>query len=312
MNEKNWNITPDEESKLSKDEINEKGNPENKRTFEKDMSGNEDMTKQLPLLELEEQKRELKKTREDIQNIPNQNKENKTEEESKIKLSPGGRVVKSINNMRSAQEVRDKTAEKKVPEVIRALEEIYGSLENVKRNIKTIIDIGSGWGENLSLLVEKLKAEKGTAIDKNADFSQEVKNKFGNKLAMVNGDALKEIKYLESKDVDMSTAFAFLQVLSEEEKVQILKKMGEISDLVVVVDELKRDGLKGLKDWAMNKAFNAGDMLLEKSFPKYKVLKKEGWEETFEKAGLSIKVFNKFGNNDFVAVLKKVEEKVKE
>jgi len=33
MNEKNWNITPNEELKLSGDERNKKGKPENKRTF---------------------------------------------------------------------------------------------------------------------------------------------------------------------------------------------------------------------------------------------------------------------------------------
>lgn len=229
--------------------------------------------------------------------------------EDNIKLPVVGRVAEAVSNTGSSQEVRDNTAKEKVPEVIGALEDIYGNLENIKENIKTVVDLGAGWGENLESLIKELGAEKGIAIDKSAVLSKKVKEEMGDKITMASGDALEEMKRLENKvvKVDMSAAFAFLQVLPEEEKIKILKKMGEISELVVIVDELKRDGLGGLRDLFMNKLYNAG-------MGKYEVLKEEDWKRTFEKAGLVLveEVFNKFGKNGFVAVLKKAEEKVRE
>lgn len=89
---------------------------------------------------------------------------------------------------------------------------------------------------------------------------------------------------------------------NREEKIEILKKMGEVTkEAIMIVDELKRDGLDGLKDLFMNKLYNAG-------MGEYNVLSEDGWKEIFKKAGLVAEVFNKFGDNDFVAVLKKAEQ----
>jgi len=283
------------------------------------------MTEQFDLNN-EGSERKLEKAREDIQNLPNQDKENKTEEnetektfsgkdfferakvkESKIKLSLVGGVIVNVNNMKSAQEVRDKTAEKKMPEVIKALEEIESDLEKIKNNIKKILSVGAGWGENLKYLAEELKAEIVVGIDTNTIASKKVKEEMGDKLAWIKGDALEEMKRLEDNSFDLSELTAFLQVLNKEDKIKILKEIGRVSKLVVIVDELKRNGFDGFGDLLMNKLYNAG-------MGKYEIFDEEGWRGIFKEAGLVVvkEVFNKFGKNDFVAVLKKVEEKVKE
>lgn len=227
--------------------------------------------------------------------------------ENNIKLSMIDRTAEFVGNTGSSQEVRDKTAERKILEVIKALGEIGDNLENIKKNVKVILDIGAGWGENLRNLAKELEAEKGIAIDKSTILSKRVKEEVGDKLIMVSGDAGEEIKHLKNNSIDLSMAVALLQAVNKEEKVKILKEMGRISELVVVVDELKRDGLGGFRDLFMNKLYNAG-------MGKYKVLKEEDWKEIFKEAGLVVveEVFNKFGKNDFVTVLKKAEEKVEE
>jgi len=232
--------------------------------------------------------------------------EAKSEEEN-IKLPASGRVAEFISNTGSSQEVRDKTAERKVSEVIKALEEIGDDLENIKKNVKVVLDVGAGWGENLRDLVKKLGAEKGIAIDRSTVLSESVKEEVGDKLTMVSGDAVKEMKRLKNNSIDLSMATALLQVVNRNEKVEILKQMKRVSELVVIVDELKRDGLGGFRDLFMNKLYNAG-------MGKYEVLKEKDWKEIFKEAGLVMveEVFNKFGKNDFVAVLKKAEEKVEE
>lgn len=227
--------------------------------------------------------------------------------EENIKLPVVGKVAELVSNIGSSQEVRNETAERKILEVIKALGEIGDDLENIKENVKVILDVGAGWGENLRDLVKKLKAENGIAIDKSTVFSESVKSdkEIGNQLTMVSGDAIEKMKRLKKNSVDLSTSIALLQAVDKEDKVKILEEMGRISELVVIVDELKRDGLGGFKDLFMNKLYNAG-------MGKYEVLKEEEWKEIFKEAGLVVveEIFNKFGKNDFVSVLKKAEEKV--
>ncbi len=229
--------------------------------------------------------------------------------ESDIELSLGGKTIESISNIKSSQEIRDNTAKEKVPEVIKALKEMGDSLENIKENVKVILDVGAGWGENLRDLAKELGAEKGIAIDKSTVLSESVKSdeEVGDKLTMVSGDAIEEMKHLENNSIDLSMAIALLQVVNRDEKIKILKEMRRVSELVVIVDELKRDGLGGFRDLFMNKLYNAG-------MGKYEVLKEGEWEKVFEEAGLVVveEIFNKFGKNDFVIVLKKMEEKVEE
>ena len=232
--------------------------------------------------------------------------EAKSKEEN-IKLPVTGRTAEFVSNTGSSQEVRDKIAERKVSEVVKALGEMRGSLENIKENVKVILDVGAGWGENLKKLVEELEAEKGIAIDKSTVLSKKVKEDVEGKLTMVNGDAVEEMKCLKNNSIDLSMATALLQVVNKDEKVKILKEMRRVSELVVVVDELKRDGLGGFRDLFMNKLYNAG-------MGKYEVLKEEEWKEVIKEAGLIVveEIFNKFGKNDFVVVLKKMEEKSEE
>ncbi|MCK4892107.1 MAG: methyltransferase domain-containing protein [Candidatus Pacebacteria bacterium] len=225
--------------------------------------------------------------------------------ENEIKLSPVGKVTEIINNTSKSQEARDKTAERKMPEVVKALKEMGGSLENIKKNTKTLLSIGAGWGENMRDLAEKLEAEKIIGIDKNTVSSESVKKKMGGKLTWVNGNAMEAMRCFEDMSIDLSELTAFLQVLNREDKIEVLKEVERISELVVVVDEIKRSGLKGIRDLAMNKLYNAG-------MGKYDILNKEDWEKIFNEAGLVVKAFNEFGENDFVAILKKVEEKVEE
>ena len=232
-------------------------------------------------------------------------KEAKSEEED-IKLSAIGKTAEAVSNIGKSQEVRDEIAERKIPEVIKALGEIGDDLENIKEKIETILDVGAGWGENLRDLVKGLSAEKGIAIDDKTVLSKNIKEEMGDKLTMVSGDAVEEMKHLEKNSVGLSIATAFLQVANRKDKIKILEQMGRVSELVVIVDELKRDGLGGFRDLFMNKLYNAG-------MGKYEVLKEEEWKGIFKEAGLVVveEVFNKFGKNDFVAVLKKEEEKVK-
>lgn len=221
--------------------------------------------------------------------------------ENEIKLPPVGRATEIISNTSKSQEARDKTAERKMSEVIKSLKEIGGSLENIKKTTKTLLSIGAGWGENIRDLAEELEAEKIIGIDKNTVSSESVKKELGGKLAWVKGDAVEAMRCFENMSIGLSELTAFLQVLNREDKIKVLEEVGRISELVVVVDEIKRLGLKRVRDLAMNKLYNAG-------MGKYDILNKEDWEEIFKEAGLVVKTFNEFGENDFVAVLKKVEE----
>lgn len=222
--------------------------------------------------------------------------------EKAVRSSIVGNISEKISNTDQSQEARDKTAERKVPEVIRALEEVYGNLENIKEKVGTIMDIGAGWGENLRDLAEKLGAEKAIGVDSNTIYSEKVNEELGDKLVWLKRDAMEVMELLKAGAVDVSSAFALLQVLSEEEKIEMLKEIGRVTkEAIIIVDELKRDGFDGLKDLFMNKLYNAG-------MGKYKVLSEDGWKEIFKKAGLVVEAFNKFGDNDFVAVLKKAEQ----
>ena len=235
-------------------------------------------------------------------------KEAKSEEKN-IELSVIGRTAETVSNTGKSQEARNEIAERKILEVMKALGGIGDDLENIKENIKTILDVGAGWGENLRDLVKGLGAEKGIAIDNKTVFSESVKSdkKVKDKLTMINGDAVEEMKRLENNATGLGVAVALLQGVDRKNKIKILEEMGRVSELVVIVDELKRDGLGGFRDLFINKLYNAG-------MGKYEVLKEEDWNEIFKEAGLIVveEVFNKFGKNDFVAVLKKAEEKVEE
>jgi len=226
-------------------------------------------------------------------------------EEGNIKLSPVGKIVESVSNTKSSQEVRDKTAKEKMPEVIKALGEMGYGLENIKNNIKKALSLGAGLGENIGYLAKELEIKNVVGIDKNTVVSRKVQEEMGDKLTWIKGDALKEIKSLEENAFNLSELTAYLQVLNREDKIKILREAGRVSELVVVVDELKRDGLRGFRDLFMNKLYNAG-------MGKYEVLKDKEWEEVFEEAGLFMKVFNKFGKNDVVIILEKMKEKAEE
>ncbi len=234
--------------------------------------------------------------------------EAKSKEEN-IKLSVIGRTVEMVSNIESSQKVRNETAKRKVSEVIKALEEMGDDLESIEKNFKVILDVGAGCGENLRDLVKGLGAEKGIAIDDKTVLSTSVKldKEVGDKLTMVSGDAVEEMKRLENNSIDLSMAVALLQVVNRDEKIKILKEMRRVSELVVIVDELKRDGFGGLRDLFMNKVYNAG-------MGKYEVLKEEDWKEILKEAGLVVveEIFNKFGKNDWLVVLKKAEKKVEE
>ena len=144
--------------------------------------------------------------------------------EKDIKLSVIGRTVEAVSNTGKSQEVRDGTAERKVPEIIKALGEMEDDLENIKKNFKVILDVGAGWGENLRNLVKELGAEKGIAIDDKTVLSENVRSdeKVGDKLTMVSGDAIEEMKRLENNSIDLSMAVALLQVVGKEDKIKIL------------------------------------------------------------------------------------------
>lgn len=229
-------------------------------------------------------------------------REKKEDVEKTIRSSLIGNISEKMSNTSKSQEVRDGIAERKVPEVVRALEEAYGNIEKVKKEIGIIVDLGAGWGENLRDLANNLKAEKVIGVDTNTIHSRKVAEELGDKLAWIKGDAVEAMKLLQDKSVDLCTAFAFLQVLDREEKMAVLKEMGRAAKKgIVIVDELKRDGLGGFRDLFMNKLYNVGT-------GKYDVLKEEEWKEIFKEAGLVAEVFNKFGKNDFVAVLKRIEE----
>lgn len=278
--------------------------------------------KEDELLEQEQAKEEIDEAREKLSEKYKEQKADSEEQEKidareffgkakgreeDIKLSLVGKVSENISNIKSSQEVRDKTAERKMPEIIKALGEIGDNLENIKNNIKTILSLGAGWGENLRDLSKELEAEKVVGIDINTVASKKVREEVGDKLAWIKGDALEEIKHLEDGSFSLSELTAYLQVLSREDKIKILREVGRVSELVVVVDELKRDGMNGFRDLFMNKLYNAG-------MGRYEILREEEWKEIFKEASLvAIKeVFNNFGKNDFVAVLKKAEEKVGE
>lgn len=225
-----------------------------------------------------------------------------TEEEGEMKRpSPISRDSEPLNNLGVSKEIRNRIAERKVAEVITALTEIYGDLKDVKEKFEIIVDIGAGWGENTKLLAEELGAEQVIGVDADTVPSKKVEKKMGDKLAWVVGDALETMKKIESGSVDLTTAFAFLQVLDKSGKIEMLREMGRIAqEGIVIVDELKRDGLGGLKDLVQNRLSN----LFKGEF---NVLEEDEWKEIFEKAGLVLEAFSKFGSNDFVAVLKKVE-----
>jgi len=329
---------------LNQREIKDKGNPERNReynkTLEKVNNNSESETvdrvvekvepdkESLEKEEIEkiEKEREIQEARKRIENMPDKEQEDNNKQQTEaqeqysgkelfekareekggveevMRLSIIGNVSEKISNTSQSQEARDKTAERKAPEVIKALEDIYGDLENIKENFGIIMDIGAGWGENLRDLAEKLEVKKAIGVDPNTIYSEKVNEKLGDKLAWVKRDAMEVMKLLKAGAVDMSTLFAFLQILDDEEKIKILEKIGEVTkEAIVIVDELKRDGFDGLKDLFTNKLYNAG-------MGKYKVLSEDGWKEIFKKAGLAVEVFNEFGNNDFVAILKKAEQ----
>lgn len=323
---------------LNQKEIEEKGKPERRREYNKTQeeinNNSESETDEQAAEKVESDEESLEKieaekqeVRERIENMLDKDQKNENNEEEQIekkqysgeelfekareekggvekviKSSIVGNISEKISNTDQSQEARDKTAERKVPEVIRALEEVYGNLENIKEKVGTIIDIGAGWGENLRDLAKRLEAENTIGVDPNTIYSEKVNEELGDKLAWLKRDAMEVMKLLQDKSMDMSSAFALLQVLSEDEKIETLKEIGRVTkEVIIIVDELKRGGLDGLKDLLTNKLYNAG-------MGKYKVLSEDGWKEIFKKAGLAVEVFNKFGDNDFVAVLKKAEK----
>lgn len=227
--------------------------------------------------------------------------------EENIKLPVTGKVAEFVSNTGSSQEVRNKTAKEKMPEVIKVLGEMGDSLENIKNNIETALSLGAGLGENIGYLVKELEIKNAIGIDKSTVASKKVQEEMGDKLTWIKGDALEEIKCLKDNSFNLSELTAYLQVLNREDKIKILREAGRVSELVVIIDELKRDGLGGFRDLFMNKLYNAG-------MGKYEVLEEGEWKEIFKEAGLVVveEIFNKFGKNDFVTVLKKAEEKVEE
>lgn len=249
----------------------------------------------------EEASEQNEKEQRDFEDLFEQVEGEKGGVEKAIKLSPVGIVTESISNIKKSQEVRDETAERKVSEVIKALEDVYGDIENIKKDVETIVDLGAGWGENLKDSVKSLGAEKAIGVDPKTIFSKKVDKEIGDKLGWMRRDALEVMKLIKDRSVDLTTAFAFLQVLDKSEKIAMLREMGRVAkEGIVIVDELKRSGMEGLKDLVVNKLYNAG-------MGKYEILEEGEWKDIFEEAGLTIEAFNKFGNNDFVAILKKVE-----
>ncbi len=209
-----------------------------------------------------------------------------------------GKAVEAISNMDSSQKVRDKIAEIKVSAVKKAFEKIGESL----RGVESVVDLGSGWGEDLRDLINETEGENAIGIDSSTVPSREVREGVDN-LKWISGDAIEKIKQFKNGCVDLSTAFAFLQVLDRDEKIELLREMGRMSEKIVIVDELKKSALNYLKKVALNKLYNAG-------MGKFEILEEEDWKDLFQAAGLVIKVFEKFGKDksDFVAILEKAKK----
>jgi|GEM_PF-5612653 len=305
MNEKNWGISPAEESKLNQREVENNGKPENERESRRKIEQTEiDQESESKKLEGFDEKLDIAREKLEDADLSGEKISvdeifhDMEKEENNIKI---GSVVESVSNFSECQKTRDKIAKNKVPEIMKALE----GLEGIKKNFKTLLSIGAGWGENIRDLTRELGAEQVFGIDQSTIPSEAVKNEMGKKLVWIKGDAMEKLNIFNNIEVDLSELTAFLQILNRKNKIDLLKKVSEISKSIVVVDEIRRSGLGGVKDWIKNKAFNAG-------MGKYNIADREEWEAIFAEAGLAVKVFNEFRDNDFVAVLERIEDEVKE
>ncbi|MFA7169502.1 MAG: hypothetical protein WC178_01480 [Candidatus Paceibacterota bacterium] len=192
-------------------------------------------------------------------------------------------------------------------DIINAIEKVKkdGDLpEDFFENIKNMISIGSGHGENPFGILGKYlpEDERAIFIDPYAAPSEKISQNdnirhLGQKFEDVN------IKR-QSGEKNIIEASNFLQLFELKEKKEALNKMVELAGpggKIIIVDEIKRGGFNGIADWALNRFYNWNR-------GEYDRLSEEDYEKMFEEAELKMVTKNQYNRASFIFMLEVSED----
>ena len=295
--------TNEVESILKQEEVEEKGRPERKRGLEDEMNTG------LKESELNEGGLEgaLDKARENITELPDSESEIVKDSSLEEKLTParfreeiekqaekfeGSTAEKVINfardtvsNLKICEGAREGFAEIVSDSIIEVLVKAKIDKEELSE-IKEIIDIGGGYGDNLKAVITKIKEirendEKinGVCLDNKTSLSKGIEK--DEEITGSYQDARKTSFEDDSFNLVMATHL-LQEIKGIENKENILLEMARISKgRIVFMVELKRSGFDGQKD-KLNHFINNFNF-------KYDVLEKKEYEDLFEKLGFTIK-----------------------
>jgi len=123
-----------------------------------------------------------------------------------------------------------------------------------------VISVGSGHGENPFGILRKYMSESRVIlIDPDATPAKAIAE---DERVVHLGQRFEDVNMsVKPDEKNLVEASNFLQLYeTKEEKIAMLKKMIKLAGIggkLLIVDEVKRGGLGGKKDWAMNRGFNA-------------------------------------------------------
>jgi len=174
------------------------------------------------------------------------------------------------------------------------------------KNIKEIIDIGGGYGDNLQATIQKIKeatkddeAINGVCLDEKTSLSNEVEK---DEEIMGSYQDACETSF-EDNSFDLVMATHLLQEMKGiENKKKVLLEMKRISKgKIALMVEKKRSGVDGIKDLIAHVANNFNT--------KFDVLGEEEYKELFEELGFMVESEVKSDPNKITYLLKFEKEK---
>ncbi|MCK5413167.1 MAG: methyltransferase domain-containing protein [Candidatus Pacebacteria bacterium] len=173
--------------------------------------------------------------------------------------------------------------------------------------IENIIDTGGGYGNNLKVIIRKIKEKNksdkkinGVCLDNKTSLSEEAEN--DEEIVGSYQDACETS--FEDGSFDLVMATHLLQEIKGiENKKNILREMKRISKgIIVLMVEEKRIGVDGMKDWTNHIVNNFNT--------KFDVLKEDEYKKLFEELGFTIEAEVRSEPNKITYLLKFDKEKV--
>ena len=290
-------LTPGDKLKNNAKEVGDKGRPERNRDLEKarenlaEMSDNTE--KDNEDVSSSKEKVSPSQFRKDVEKKPEEFIGSKTEEAVNY-------IRDTFSNSKTCERPRKKYAEVVSKSIIEVLTKAKISNDELK-NIKEIIDVGGGYGDNLEAIIQKIEEASGnetkingvcldnkTSPSKNVEKNEQITGSYQDVFDMS----------FKDNSFDLVMATHLLQEIDGiENKEDILQKLIKISKgrIVLMVEE-KRSGVDGMKDKIIHFANNFNT--------KFDVLDEKGYQDLFERLGLAIEAEVKSEPNKITYLLK--------